>query len=81
MAKIGLTALVAGGLGAAAAKAGLLAKLALTLKGFWVFLLVGMKKLWILVIAAISGLWNKLFGKKQADSSPVNQSPNDSDHQ
>ena len=64
IAEYGLTALVVGGAGAAAAKAGLL-------KGLWKFLLAG----WKLVIAAIVGLGALLkrifFGEKQEENVPT----------
>ncbi|HLO66196.1 MAG TPA: DUF2167 domain-containing protein [Holophaga sp.] len=56
VAAIGLTALVAGGAGAALAKSGLLGKL-------WKFLLLGLAA----AAGAIRKLWNKLFGKETVD--------------
>lgn len=50
-AEVGLTALIAGGAGAGAAKVGLLAKILLVLK-----------KIWILIIVAIGGVFKKVFG-------------------
>jgi uncharacterized membrane-anchored protein len=74
VAELGLTALIAGGLGAAAVKTGILAKLLMSLKGILIFLIFGLKKLWFIAIAGIVALFNKLFGKKQdkADDSEDN---------
>ncbi|MBW4471321.1 MAG: DUF2167 domain-containing protein [Stenomitos rutilans HA7619-LM2] len=62
VAEIGLTALIAGGAGAAAAKTGLLAKLLLILG-------VVAKKLWFLIILALAGLKQLFGGKKTQPSS------------
>lgn len=53
IAEVGLTALVAGGAGAAAAKSGLLAKI-------FGPLLLALKKFWIIILAVIGGLFAKL---------------------
>jgi len=76
VAQIGLTALVAGGLGAAAVKTGILAKILLSLKGMFWFAIVGLKKLWILIIAGIGALFRKLFGGKPEASENNNESEN-----
>jgi uncharacterized membrane-anchored protein len=56
LAEYGLTALVAGGAAAVAAKTGILAKLG---KGIW--------KLLILVVAGVGALFKKLFGSKRVE--------------
>lgn len=76
VAQIGLTALVAGGLGAAAVKTGILAKILLSLKGMFWFAIVGLKKLWILIIAGIGALFRKLFGGKPEASENNSESEN-----
>ena len=62
VAEYGLTALIAGGAGAAALKLGLFGKM-------WKLIVVtalALKKLIIVVIAAIAGFFKKLFSKKKA---------------
>lgn len=63
-AEIGLTALIAGGAGAGAAKVGLLAKILLVFK-----------KIWILIIVGIGGVFKKIVGifrRKPKKDSEVN---------
>lgn len=70
VAKYGLTALIAGGAGAAAVKLGLFAKL-------WKVILaviLALKKAIILLVAAIVGGIKKLFGRKKAEA-PSEASP------
>jgi uncharacterized membrane-anchored protein len=63
-AEIGLTALIAGGAGAAAAKTGIFAKI-------FLFLVVGLKKLWIFLVVIIGGFAKQMFsGKKSEDANP-----------
>jgi uncharacterized membrane-anchored protein len=57
-AEIGLTALIAGGAGAAAVKTGFFAK-------FFLPLLIGLKKLWIILVGAAIGLYRKFVGGKK----------------
>ncbi|MEG4022462.1 MULTISPECIES: DUF2167 domain-containing protein [unclassified Microcoleus] len=63
VAEIGLTALIAGGVGAAAVKTGVFAKVLL-------FFVVALKKIWIFLIIGLGGLFKKLFGgQKPQDNS------------
>lgn len=65
-AEIGLTALIAGGAGAAAVKTGLFAK-------FFLPILIGLKKLWIIVVGGAIAAYKKYFGGKKnaaAEDSP-----------
>ncbi len=69
LAGYGLTALIAGGAGVAAAKTGLLAK-------FWKVIVVFLAKGWKLVLVAIAGLGallKRIFGKREAE--PVGDMP------
>jgi uncharacterized membrane-anchored protein len=66
VAEYGLTALVAGGAGAAAMKLGLFGKL-------WKFILgivLALKKLLIVAVAGVAAFMKKLFGKKKEDDPP-----------
>ena len=67
VAKYGLTALIAGGAGAAAMKLGLFGKL-------WKFalgILLALKKLVIVAVAGVFAFVKKLFGKKKEDEPPA----------
>jgi len=66
VAKYGLTALIAGGAGAAAMKLGLFGKM-------WKFILamiIALKKLVIVVIAGIAAFFKRFFGKKGSKDEP-----------
>ncbi|WML33927.1 DUF2167 domain-containing protein [Clostridium sp. OS1-26] len=66
--ELGLTALIAGGAGAAAAKTGLLAKLLLIFK-----------KIWIVVILGIGGLFKKIISKFKKKSSGIEENTSNID--
>lgn len=66
--ELGLTALIAGGAGAAAAKTGLLAKLLLIFK-----------KIWIVVILGIGGLFKKIISKFKKNSSGIEENTSNID--
>jgi uncharacterized membrane-anchored protein len=73
VAKYGLTALIAGGAGAAALQLGLFGKM-------WKFILgvfLALKKLILVVVAGIAAFFKRLFGKKdrQADATPAPATP------
>lgn len=70
VAEYGLTALIAGGAGAAAAKLGLFGKLWKLIIG----IVLALKKLVVLVIVGIVGFFKKLFGKG-GDEKPAAKSP------
>lgn len=69
VAEIGLTALIAGGVGAAAVKTGILAKIA-------IFLGFALKKLWILLVVAAGGIKGLFKGKKTKAATEANPSDN-----
>jgi uncharacterized membrane-anchored protein len=64
IAEYGLTALIAGGAGAAAVKMGFFGKLWKLILG----VLLALKKLVIVVVVAIAGFFKKMFGKGDGDS-------------
>jgi uncharacterized membrane-anchored protein len=66
-AEIGLTALIAGGAGAAAVKTGFFAK-------FFLPILIALKKLWIFVAVAAGAALKKFFGNKKSAASEDNGS-------
>ena len=71
VAEIGLTALIAGGVGAAAVKTGLLTKILL-------FSAVALKKLWVIVFAGGAAAIRKLFGGKKSKAATSEKGLTDS---
>ena len=71
VAEYGLTALIAGGAGAAALKLGLFGKLWKVILA----LVLALKKLVIVVVLAIGGFFKKLFGKRKAEPTPARAGP------
>lgn len=67
VAEYGLTALIAGGAGAAAVKLGLFGKLWKVI----LTLVLALKKLVIIVAVAIGSFFKKLFGKRKAEPAPT----------
>lgn len=67
VAKYGLTALIAGGAGAAAMKLGLFGKLWKVILG----IVLALKKLVIVAIAGAAAFFKRLFGKKKEDDPPA----------
>ena len=67
VAEYGLTALIAGGAGAAAVKLGLFGKLWKVI----LTLVLALKKLVIIVAVAIGGFFKKLFGKRKPAPAPA----------
>ncbi len=65
VAEIGLTALIAGGVGAAAVKTGVLTKILL-------FLAVVLKKVWIFLVVGVGGFLRKLFSSKKSQDRAEN---------